>query len=76
MDEQRQDVQLEPTYSSSVPIRDVAMRICRNQRTIGKCGETGLGISVLITRHDDDDDDDDNDADIYTYIYIYIYIYM
>ena len=27
MDEQRQDVQLEPTYSNSVPIRDVALRI-------------------------------------------------
>ena len=26
MDEQRQDVQLEPTYSNSVPIRDVALR--------------------------------------------------
>ena len=25
MDEQRQDDQLEPTYSSSVPIRDVAL---------------------------------------------------
>ena len=29
MDEQRQAVQLEPTYSSSVPIRDVALRIDR-----------------------------------------------
>ena len=27
MDEQRLDVQLEPTYSSSVSIRDVALRI-------------------------------------------------
>ena len=26
MDEQRQDVQLEPTYSSSVPILDVALK--------------------------------------------------
>ena len=31
MDEQRQDVQLEPTYSSFVLIRDVALRICRKQ---------------------------------------------
>ena len=52
MDKQRQDVQLEPTYSSSVPIRDVALRICRKQWTIGKCGERGSGISVLIARHD------------------------
>ena len=57
MDEQRHDVQFEPTYSSSVPIRDVALRICRKQRTIGRCGERGSGISVLIVRHDDDDDD-------------------
>ena len=25
--------------------------------TIGKSGERGLGISVLVARHDDDDDD-------------------
>ena len=56
MDEQRQDVQLEPTHSSSVPIWDVALRICRKQWTIGRCGERGSGISVLIVRHDDDDD--------------------
>ncbi len=56
MDEQRQDVQLLPTYSRSVPIRDVALRICRKQMTIGRCGERGPGISVLIARHDDDDD--------------------
>ena len=31
MDEQRQDVQFEPTYSSSVSIRDVAWRICRKE---------------------------------------------
>ena len=49
--------QLEPTYSSSMPIRDVALRNCRKQWTIGKCGERGSGISVLIARHDDDDDE-------------------
>ena len=59
MDEQRQDVQLEATFSSSVSIRDVAQRICRKQWTIGRCGERRSGISVLIARHDDDDDDDD-----------------
>ena len=58
MDEQWQDVQFEPTHSSSVPIRDVALRICRKQWTIGRCGERGLGISVLTAWHD-------NDADIY-----------
>ena len=65
MDEQRQGDQLETTYSSSVPIRDVALGICRKQWTIGRGGERGSGISVLIARHDDDDD---------VYIYIYIYI--
>ena len=56
MDEQRHEVQLEPTYSSSVPIRDVALRICRKQWTIGRCGERRLEISVLIAWHDDDHD--------------------
>ena len=54
---ERQDVQLEPTYSSSVPIRDVILSICRKQWTIGRCGERGLGISALIAQHDDDDED-------------------
>ena len=57
MDEQRQDDQLEPTYSSSVPIRDVGLKICWKQWTIGRGGERGSGISVLIAWHDDDDDD-------------------
>ena len=57
MDEQRQDDQLEPTYNSSVLIRDVAPRTCRKQWTIGRDGERGPGISVLITRHDEDDDE-------------------
>ena len=56
MDVQRQDDQLEHTYSSSVPIRDVTLRTCQKQWTIGRGGERGAGISVLIARHDDDDD--------------------
>ena len=55
MDEQRQDVQFEPTYSSPVLIRDVDLRICRKQWTIGRCGERGSGISVLMARHDGND---------------------
>ena len=54
MDVQRQDDQLEPTYSSSVPIRDVGLRTCRKQWTIGRGGERRSAISMLIARHDDD----------------------
>ena len=66
MDEQRQDDQLEPTYRSSVQIRDVVPKTCRKKWTIEKGGEKGSGIPVPMVRHDDDDDD----------IYIYIYIYV
>ena len=52
MDEQKQDDQLEHTYSSSVPIWDVALKTCRKQWTIGRGGERGSGISVLMARHD------------------------
>ena len=55
MDEQRQDDQLEPTYSSSAPIRDAALKTCRKQWTIEKGGEKESGISVLMARHDDND---------------------
>ena len=54
----KQDVQLKPTYSSSVPIRYVALRIFQKQWIIGRCGERESGISVLIALHDDEDDDD------------------
>ena len=55
MDEQRQDVKLEPINSSSVPIRGIALRICRKRLTIRRCGEKGSEVSVLIARHDDDE---------------------
>ena len=70
-----------------MPIRDAALRICRKQWTIGRCGERVSGISVLIARHDDDDDSIFEFLfilfGIITYsgftglnnIYIYIYIY-
>ena len=57
MDEQRQDDQLEPTYISSVPMRNVAMETNRKQCTIERGSERLSRISVLIERHDDDDDD-------------------
>ena len=55
MAEQKQDDQLAPTYSSSVRIRDVALRTYQNWWTIGRSGERGSGISVLSARHYDDD---------------------
>ena len=57
MDAQREDDQLEPTYSCSVPIRDVALKIGRKQCTIEKGIEKRSEISLLMARHDDDDDD-------------------
>ena len=57
MDKQRWDDQLEHTYSSSVPIRDVALKTCWKQWTIEKGGKKGSEISVLKAQHDDDDDD-------------------
>ena len=39
MDEERQDDQLEPTYSNSVPIRDVALKTYQKQWTTEKGGE-------------------------------------
>ena len=53
---QKQDDQLEHTYSSYVRIRDVALKTCQRRWTIGRSGERGSGISVHVARHDDDDD--------------------
>ena len=56
MAEQKQDDQLEHTYSSYVRIRDVALRTCQKRWTIGRSGERGSGISMLAARQGDDDD--------------------
>ena len=56
MAEQKQDGQLEHAYSSSVRIRDVALKTCQKGWTIGESGEKGSGIFVLAARHHDDDD--------------------
>ena len=58
MAKQKQDDQLEHTYSSYVRIRDVALKTCQKRWMIGRSGERGSGISVLAARHDDYDDDD------------------
>ncbi len=55
MDKQGQDDQLEPTYNSSMPIQDIALKTYWEQRTIEKGGWRGSGRSTLATRHDDDD---------------------
>ena len=57
MDDERQDDQPEPTYSSSVSIRDVVLKTCRKKWIIEKDGQRGSGIFVLMVRHDDDDDE-------------------
>ena len=56
MDEQRQDVQLGPTYNSSVPILDVALKTYRERWTIEKGGGRGSMRSVMMARHDDETD--------------------
>ena len=56
MAKQKQDDQLEHTYSSYVRIRDVALKTWQKQWMIGRSGERGSGISVLAARHDDDND--------------------
>ena len=53
MDEQMQDDPLEPTYNSSVPIQDVALKIYQKQWS-GR----GPEISTRMVQHDDGDDDE------------------
>ena len=53
---QKQDDQLELTYSNYVRTQDVTPKTCRKRWVIGRSGERGLGISVLAARHDDDDE--------------------
>ena len=55
MAEQKQDDQLEHTYSSYVRRQDVALKTCQRLWMIGRSGKRGSGISVLAARHDDDD---------------------
>ena len=54
MAKQKQDDQLEHTNSSYVRIWDVALKTCQRRWMIGRSGERGSGISVLVARHDDD----------------------
>ena len=60
--EQKQDDQLEHTYSRYVRIRDVSLKTCQKRWMIGRSGERGSGISVLAAWHDDDDDSNASDS--------------
>ena len=51
---QKQDDQLERTFSSYVRIQDVVLKTYLGRWTIGRSGERGSGISVLPARYDDD----------------------
>ena len=79
MAKQKQDDQLEHTYSSYVRIRGVTLKTCQKRWMIGKSSERRSGISVLAAWHDDDDDLFITKlvitfVSVYVYIYIYIYI--
>ena len=53
---QKQDDQLERTFSIYVRIQDVVLKTYLGRWTIGRSGERGSGISVLPARYDDDDE--------------------
>ena len=53
---QKQDDQLERTFSSYVRIQAVVLKTYLGRWTIERSGERGSGISVLPARYDDDDD--------------------
>ena len=57
MAKQKQDDQLEHTYSSYVRIRYVALKTCQRRWMIGRSVEGWSGIFVLVARDDDDNDD-------------------
>ena len=75
---QKQDYQLENTFSSYVRIRDVALKTWQRRWTIGRSSERRSGISVLAMRHDNDDDNTQSKTtespDIFNIIVIYLSI--
>ena len=54
MDEQRQNDQLESTYSSSVHLWNAALKTCWKQWTIERGDERGSGISALMVQQDNE----------------------
>ena len=57
MAKQKEDDQLELTYSSYARTQDETLKTCQRRWIIGRSSERGSGISVLAAQHDDDDDD-------------------
>ena len=53
---QKQDDQLERTFSSYVRIQVAVLKTYLGRWKIGRSGERGSGISVLPARYDDDDE--------------------
>ena len=51
---QKQDDQLELTYSNYVRTKDVTLKTCQRRWMIGRSGERGSGISLLAAWHDDE----------------------
>ena len=76
MAKQKQDDQLEHTYSSCVRIQDVALKTCQRRWTNGRSGEKGhdmmmiFGVEKKITFHKEL-------LGVYLFManYIYLYIY-
>ena len=56
MARQKQDDQVEHTYSSYVRIRGVALKTCQRRWTIGKSSERESGIFVPAARYDDNEE--------------------
>ena len=66
---QKQDDQLEHTFSSYVRIQDVALKTYQRRWVIGRSVKRGSGISVLAAWHDDNDDDDGDSQNILAHGY-------
>ena len=58
MAKQKQDDQLEHTYSSYVRIRDVTLKTCQKQWMIGRSGKRGSGQEVGEVAREDHHDDE------------------
>ena len=71
---QKQDDQLERTYSSYVRIRDVALKTCQRRWMIERSAERGSGISVPAAQHVYDDEYDIKYFSLTQTIFEHIYL--